>query len=375
MITLKDMRDFLNNNKVSFILLVLYIVIWSLLFKYLSSAGTPLGNALSVTLITLGLAVNFILVMMIIKNNLLFTPSKPLSQNLLIIAKIVGTILLIIGVFFALNILLFHFLKTPPESTTFFKITNILIFSTTLLLILYQVKDYRFENKYFQLLKNSILYIPCLMYNFIDWVKYQYSITTSTSLIILGLDIALIIMKFMIWPKISAFIKHHQTQGMVLLDKPIFLNTKTNLGTYENMKVVKENKNFTYRYGLSFWIYINPQPPNTSPAYSEYSVLFDYGGKPTLLYKADENKLKIQMKMNKNDTKNIYLGSDLKLQKWNHFVINYDGGTLDILLNDTLLSSTSSIAPYMTLDTVSVGQNNGIHGGIRDVIYFRNPVV
>jgi hypothetical protein len=93
------------------------------------------------------------------------------------------------------------------------------------------------------------------------------------------------------------------------------------------------------------------------------------------LYKADENKLKIQMKMNDEYTKNIYLGSDLKLQKWNHFVINYDGGTLDILLNDVLLSSTGSIAPYMTLDIVSVGQNNGINGGIRDVVYFRNPIV
>lgn len=299
-------------------------------------------------------------------------------ENMWPIGKILGGILLLLLPFLLLTLGLFHFLENPPKSRVFFKLTNSLIFFTTLLLLLYPLKKYRFENKYFQLLQNTILYIPCLVYSLIDWVKYQYSITTPTALIILGLDIALItmtLMKWMIWPKMYAFIKHQQIQGTVLLDKPIFLNTKTTLGTYENMKVVKNNKNFRYRYGISFWVYINPQPPNTSPAYSEYSVLFDYGGKPTLLYKADENKLKIQMKMNENETKNIYLGSDLKLQKWNHFVINYDGGTLDILLNDTLLSSSGSIAPYMTLDTVSVGQNNGIHGGIRDVVYFRNPIV
>ena len=65
----------------------------------------------------------------------------------------------------------------------------------------------------------------------------------------------------------------------------------------------------------------------------------------------------------------------MKLQKWNKFLINYDGGTLDIFLNDKLLSSSSSIAPYMTLDVVSVGANNGINGGIRNVVYFRNPVI
>ena len=196
-------------------------------------------------------------------------------ENILSIGKILGGILLLLLPFLLLTLGLFHFLENPPKSRLFFKVTNSIIFFTTILLLLYPLKKYRFENKYFQLLQNTILYIPCLVYTSIDWVKYQYSITTPTALIILGLDIALVIMKFMIWPKINAFIKHQQIQGTVLLDKPIFLNTKTTLGTYENMKVVKNNKNFRYRYGISFWIYINPQPPNTSPAYSKYSVLVE----------------------------------------------------------------------------------------------------
>lgn len=380
MVSLRDLREILTNQtgnitKLTFILLVLYIIIWSLLFKFDPSGEGKIGGAVGVTVFTLGLGVFFLLFMMIYNNDLLFGMPELTLQNLWSVGKISGVVLLGVLGFFALNTLFFHFLGNPPASRDFFRVTNILIFSTTLLFILYQVKEYRFENKYLQLLRNSILYIPCLIFNLIDWIKYQYSITTPTALIILGIDVALIVMKFMVWPKIALFLKHYQSQGTVLLEGPLFLNTKTDLGTYENMKVVKENRNFKYHYGISFWVYINPQPPNTSAAYNEYSILFDYGGKPTLLYKADENKLKIQMKMNDEYTKNIYLGSDLKLQKWNHFVINYDGGTLDILLNDVLLSSTGSIAPYMTLDIVSVGQNNGINGGIRDVVYFRNPIV
>jgi hypothetical protein len=29
----------------------------------------------------------------------------------------------------------------------------------------------------------------------------------------------------------------------------------------------------------------------------------------------------------------------------------------------------------MTLDAVTVGENNGIHGAIKDVVYFRKPLI
>jgi hypothetical protein len=218
------------------------------------------------------------------------------------------------------------------------------------------------------------MYIPCLVYDFIDYMKYQYSITTPTAYIILAVDIAFIVMSYL-WDKIKMWYHNPHVEGKVLLKGPIYLNEKTTIANFEDLKVVRKNKNFSYHYGVSFSVYINPQPPSTSVAYTEYSTLFDYGGKPTLLYKAHDNKLKIQVKINDNETKDIYLGDDMKLQRWNKFLINYDGGTLDVFLNDKLISSSSSIAPYMTLDLVSVGQNNGINGGIRDVVYFRNPVV
>ena len=285
-----------------------------------------------------------------------------------------GPILGVMFIFIISIFGIFSFVKNPPVSKAFFTIFNVIIFSITLLLLLYIIKDYHFTNKYLHLIKSVIYYIPCLIYDFIDWAKYQYSITTPTSLIILGIDIAVIIVNGL-WNKLKIFYQHNKNSDNILLEGPVYLNEKHNLGTFEDMKVAMKNKNYSYRYSLSFWIYINPQPPSTSAAYSEYTTLFDYGGKPTLLYKADDNQLKIQVVLNDEDTKNIYLGNDMKLQKWNHFIINYDGGTLDIILNDKLISSSGSIAPYMTLDIVSVGHNHGINGGIRDVVYFRNPVI
>lgn len=345
-----------------------------LLFRYDPSGTFSFGNATGVATVFFGLGVLYLLLMMSFKNDVIFNYVGLTGRNIWSILKMSSIIVISLLAFIGLIYFVFSFVKNPPHSRALFTVMNILIFTTSILFVLYLIKDYQFESPYLQLIQNAILYVPCLVYDFIEWIKYQYSITTPTAYIILGIDTGLIILNA-VWNKLKLNYEHKKTADGMLLEGPVFLNEKHTLGTFENMMEIKANKPINYHYGLSFKIYINPQPPSTSAAYTEYSTLFDYGGKPTLLYKADENKLKIQMKINDNETKNIYLGSDLKLQKWNHFIINYDGGTLDIILNDTLISSTSSIAPYMTLDVVSVGQNHGINGGIRDVLYFRKPVV
>ena len=311
---------------------------------------------------------------MSLKHDILFNSFSLGGRNLWSITKMSLVIISTIALFIGLIFFIFHFVKNPPQTRAFFTVFNILIFTTTILFLLYLIKDYKFENPYLRLIKSLILYVPCLIYDLIDWAKYQYSITTSTAYIILLVDVVFILMSYL-WNKLRTYMKHNTQADGLLLEGPVYLNKKHVLGTFEEMKATIGNKNFSYNYGISFDIYINPQPPNTSAAYSEYTTLFDYGGKPTLLYKADENKLKIQVKMNDDETKNIYLGTDIMFQKWNKFLINYDGGTLDVFLNDKLISSTGSLAPYMTLDVVTVGKNNGINGGIRDVIYFRQPVV
>ena len=353
---------------------LIYITISILLFKYDPTGNFKLGNATAVVTMMMGLGIIFMFLLMSYKSDMLFKYLGLTSRNMWSIFKISAAVLSVLIGLIMLIFFVFSFVKNPPHSRAFFTVMNVLIFSTTILLGLYLVKDYQFTNPYLSLIQNAILYIPCLVYDLIDWAKYQYSITTPTAYIILGIDIALIAVNYM-WSKLKAYYHHATAPDGLLLDGPVYLNERRVLGTFEDLKATRGNKNYSYRYGISFWIYINPQPPNTSAAYTEYSKLFDYGEKPVLLYKADENKLKIQVKINEKETKNIYLGKDMKLQKWNKFLINYDGGTLDIFLNDKLISSSSSIAPYMTLDAVTAGQNNGINGGIRDVVYFRDPVV
>ena len=70
----------------------------------------------------------------------------------------------------------------------------------------------------------------------------------------------------------------------------------------------------------------------------------------------------------------IYVNNNFLLQKWNNIVINYNGGTLDVFINGELVKSSNEVIPYMKIDTLTTGTDNGINGGICNVIYFKTPI-
>ena len=70
----------------------------------------------------------------------------------------------------------------------------------------------------------------------------------------------------------------------------------------------------------------------------------------------------------------LFIKEHILLQKWNNIIINYNGGVLDIFLNGELVKSDINVVPYYTLDNLTIGENNGIKGGICNVVYFRHAL-
>ena len=115
-------------------------------------------------------------------------------------------------------------------------------------------------------------------------------------------------------------------------------------------------------------------PPNTSKAYIKWTNVLNYGNKPAIQYKADENKLKVMMQTGSSSSKEITIIEDIPLQKWNHIVINNNNGTLDTFFNNKLVSSVDGEVPYIDNESVIIGEDNGIYGSVINVLYYDKPL-
>ena len=243
------------------------------------------------------------------------------------------------------------------------------------------------KNAFFNLISSSFLYIPCLVSGMFDWISKsavgQYHATDTTSLLMLGITILLIIIYF----KSSSVFNSISTQGgKQLVNKPVYTDFEYNLGNYIDLNDGSDK--FDYQFAISCWVYIDAVPPNTSASYNKFTSLLNFGNKPNISYNAKLNTLMITMQQKdlNNTTANklldfddegnriIYINKNMLLQKWNNIIVNYNGGTLDIFLNGELVKSSIEVVPYYTFDSLTIGENNGIKGGICNVIYFRHPL-
>jgi len=161
----------------------------------------------------------------------------------------------------------------------------------------------------------------------------------------------------------------------ILLDSPIYINKPKTLAKYSDLNNSSDEEHkFSYKYGISAWIYIDNNGPNMNSNSNEYVSIFNYGFRPDIVYNRSLNTLRILMREGKNNNKIVYETSNIKQQKWNHFVINYDSGIGDIFLNGQLVSTKNDIIPYMKRDLIQSGTKNGVNGGICNVLYYPKPL-
>lgn len=240
------------------------------------------------------------------------------------------------------------------------------------------------KNAFFSLLKDLIFYIPCIFLGglnktielFTQDGKLNTDFISSATLLILAIVI------LVLYTKVSWFEDNIVLQGgKQLVNMPVFTSDLNSLASYEDLNGTTDE--FDYKYGLSFWFYINAEAPNTS----QYKSLLNYGNKPKISYNPTTNTLMITVKQDgltkenhkmyefdENGNRIIYKRENIELQKWNNIIINYAAGTIDIFYNNTLVKSEMNVVPYMSLDTMTVGDENGINGKICNVVYFKEPL-
>jgi hypothetical protein len=130
---------------------------------------------------------------------------------------------------------------------------------------------------------------------------------------------------------------------------------------------------YNYTYSISFYVYINPQPTNTSIAYNKDTEIFNYAYKPVIYYNGKSQSIIVRSRTlnNKGDQLDtIYEGKHIKHQKWLFFVINYSNNNIDVFIDGKLVGTKKNITPYFKGDKVTIGENEGIHGSIKEINYY-----
>jgi hypothetical protein len=411
--------DMISKLFIIFIYLILFISIILSINNSNYSSKTYFNGLLTpyiITILSFSLIVALgIIVLSFNKNENSEINNNEMQKYIQITKHSLFIVFVILFIYFIINwfIILFKTFKT----NSIFKTLIIIGILITLFAIIFKMISYTSfykNNLQVQLIINLFFYIPCLFIGVIDKITNIYKSNSNliknvnynnylnynkTDIILLIIAIILYIVYF---NYNILYIKYSSQGGTQLLTEPYYLNNKKVLASYSslvlntdkkskeniqnNIEIIKSDENIhSFNYGLSCWIFIDSN--NLTSRSNDYCSIINYGHKPNIQYKANNNSLIItidnkNLDNEQNETKLkkldnighliIYEYDKLLLQKWNNIIINYESGILDIFINGELIQSLKQFIPYMTMDNITIGEEDGIQGGICNVIYFKN---
>lgn len=281
--------------------------------------------------------------------------------------------------------------------------------------------------KLLKLLWLGIIYIPCLFLDLLQSSQGAVGDTTRPIWIILAIEILLIAILYG-GPFLINYIGASASQ---IVAAPVSLKEKydTNLTTQSEQIFIYHNTGMDrtpaddaancpieekkrYNYSISGWFLLN----NMSTPVNQDLEIFDFGGVPKLTYNSSKAELKLKCniidissnlpidangielynsktaynailhgKSNETQTKlrilqdkeNSELDVSIPLQKWNYFVVNYNGKTMDLFLNTKLIFKSDFIMPDIQLKPITVGDTTdrkGLNGSVCNFSFHKTPL-
>ena len=148
-------------------------------------------------------------------------------------------------------------------------------------------------------------------------------------------------------------------------------NTRTILFGTVNIPITGKDI-YTYNYSISGWFYI-------VPGVHEETNILNYASRPSIVYDPTLSKLVVKTTAkpssgSASSPDTFISNKEFPLQKWNHLVVNYDGGTLDIFMNNELIVSRKGTLSYDNTNLkLTVGGDTSIKGGVKSVVYYNKP--
>ena len=273
----------------------------------------------------------------------------------------------------------------------------------------------------------TILYIPCLFNDIIaTWTKSKEG-TSKFVFYVLSIEFALLFIQLIV-PVIDKWITTNL--GSTLLHKPVYLdinsnykvgkeytrNSKNEIVLKSRDDILKDNssevygvagisgeevigeqfykevydknlgdyvktyvnyKKYDQNFSVSFWTYFNPDDIMKNDSSISYQSILNISKNPEISYNPSAHKMKFHIKQQNTNANGTIILHNIPQQKWNHFVVNYQSGTFDVLMNGELVETRKNIILNYEdgqPSEILVGQDEGINGRITNVSYFNKPL-
>ena len=262
-----------------------------------------------------------------------------------------------------------------------------------------------------------IIYVPCIILDAIVGGKNMIGATTRPIWIILAVEAVLLALMFG-GPYLINKIGTSKSQ-IILAPVPLMKMNDTKLTTESSEIFIYHNTGINrsasdgscppeekkrYSYSVSGWVWINGSITNKD---ADLTIL-DFAGVPKISYNPFKANFKVTCKTIGTDgivsdsntpkiiyeshnksleqiseykemvmANNLQINKQIPLQKWTYFVVNYDGKTMDIFLNDELVGKSDFIMPNITVERITSGQSEdgtGLNGNICNVVFSKTPM-
>ena len=210
-------------------------------------------------------------------------------------------------------------------------------------------------------IKRILLLIPCIYIKILNVLKEAIDTSTPLSVIILSINTLVIVLYLSLRNK-------NLFKPEMLLNKPVYLDRKTVLA--EDKSTFEIIDNDLYNKSISFWVNINKIKDRDKDL-----NIINLTDKFKFTY--NENYDELQLHVHKEGEKNsevLFSYHNVPLQKWNNIILNYNKGTIDIFINNELVTSQPSKIIPDILSKIIVGDDDGLNGGICNVRYFDKPL-
>ena len=217
---------------------------------------------------------------------------------------------------------------------------------------------------------NFILYIPCLISDFVEYLYGEFATTPKIVYILFVIELILILL-YLYLPRILKNMERES--GKVIVDKPMRINAKKDVSNYMDLQKTEpeltETINIRKKYALSMWVYVVPMPSNHIPYNGEANIL-SFASHPKIVYDGLKKKFVIYYNETEKDE------FDAPLEKWNHILVNYDKDSIDMFLNGELKTTVKRKNETFSVgDIMTIGQESGLQGGIAKVVYYDTPLL